>query len=142
MENQEIERTDKEKQMERLEKCIVGDNGLSYTLGEGECYYPNLEYDKGMNYSIGKYGRMRERYLRENKRQEWLQMYLKETLYQHLYEVDMECWERIEEFVSKMKPKYGVTEELKRVDGIQWVGLVNNLRSMAEEIVVGEVVYR
>lgn len=34
-----------------------------------------------------------------------------------------------------------ITEELKENDQMKWVGLMNNVRSVAEEIVLKELVY-
>jgi hypothetical protein len=44
-------------------------------------------------------------------------------------------------FVEQMKLGAGITEELKTVDQMKWVGLMNNVRSAAEEIVLKEIVY-
>ena len=40
-----------------------------------------------------------------------------------------------------MKQQYGISEQLKDQDQMKWVGLMNNLRSVAEEIVLKELVY-
>jgi hypothetical protein len=40
-----------------------------------------------------------------------------------------------------MKPGAGITEELKSTDQMKWVGLMNNVLSAAEEIVLKEIVY-
>lgn len=46
-----------------MKKHIVGENGISYTLGEDGLYYPDLVLSEGIDYLLGKYGRMRKRYL-------------------------------------------------------------------------------
>ena len=55
--------------------------------------------------------------------------------------VDGECYERMELLVEQMKVGAGITEELKASDQMKWVGLINNVRSSAEEIVMGELIY-
>ncbi|MBQ5445842.1 MAG: TnpV protein [Lachnospiraceae bacterium] len=35
----------------------------------------------------------------------------------------------------------GITEELKASDQMKWVGLMNNVKSAAEEIVAKEIIY-
>ena len=35
----------------------------------------------------------------------------------------------------------GVTEELKASDPMRWIGLMNNYRHCAEELVIREIVY-
>ena len=36
----------------------------------------------------------------------------------------------------------GVTEELKAVDQMKWVQMMNNIRACAEEMVLPEIVYQ
>jgi hypothetical protein len=40
-----------------------------------------------------------------------------------------------------MKAGAGITEELKAKEQMKWTGLMNNVRSAAEEIVLNELVY-
>lgn len=40
-----------------------------------------------------------------------------------------------------MKAGAGITEELKVTKPMKWVGLMNNVRNAAEEIVLRELVY-
>lgn len=40
-----------------------------------------------------------------------------------------------------MKVAQGITEKLKGLDQMAWVGAMNNIRSCAEEIVYAELVY-
>lgn len=60
---------------------------------------------------------------------------------EHLHEIDEECHARVEMLVEQMKVEAGITEELKATEQMKWVGLVNNVRSAAEEIVLKELVY-
>lgn len=43
--------------------------------------------------------------------------------------------------MEQMKVGTGITEELKASDQIKWVGLMNNVRSAAEETVIRELIY-
>ena len=54
-----MDMTDKIKKTEVLEKHIIGENGISYTLGEDGLYYPDIRLPEGTHYEIGRYGRMR-----------------------------------------------------------------------------------
>ncbi len=40
-----------------------------------------------------------------------------------------------------MAKKQGVTEELKATDMMRWIGLMNNIRACADEIVLNDIVY-
>jgi hypothetical protein len=62
-------------------------------------------------------------------------------LNEYLHEIDEECHDMMDRLVEQMKPGAGITEELKAVDQMKWVGLMNNVLSAAEEIVLKEIVY-
>ena len=90
---------------------------------------------------IGKYGRMRHRYLKEHREVLYNAMILNGTLWNHLAEVDKTCMDRLDVIVLGMKETQGITEELKARDPMAWVGAMNNIRSAAEEILFAEVIY-
>ena len=126
---------------EELAKHIVGENGIHYTLGEDELYYPDLEY-KTTNYQIRKYGRMRASYLKEERKVLYANLLVSGELNQHLHEVDEEAFEMLERLMEVRKEAWGITEELKVKDMMKWVGLMGSLQSAVEEEVVREVLYR
>ena len=129
------------KNKEVLEQNIVGENGIHYTLGADGMYYPELELPEGTHYDIGKYGIMRMEYLAKYRRQEYVKLMMNGKLNEYLYEVDLECHAQVEKLVEQMKAGAGITEELKKTDQTKWIGLMNNVRSTAEEIVVKELVF-
>ena len=47
----------------------------------------------------------------------------------------------METLVKQIEEKQGVTEQLKMQDRRKWVGLINNIKACAEEIVLKESVY-
>lgn len=124
-----------------LEKHIVGENGISYTLGEDGLYYPDLKLPEGTHYEIGKYGLMRWEYLKNHRRGEYIKLLMEGKLNEHLHEVDEECHERVEFLVERMKAGAGITEKLKETDQMKWVRLMNNVKSAAEEMVLKELIY-
>lgn len=125
-----------------MEKRIYDEtNGLYYTLEEDGLYYPKIELPEETRYDIGKYGLMRLEYLSKHCRTEYIRLLLSGMLNEHLHEVDEECYERVEILVEQMKIGVGITERLKQTDQMKWVGLMNNVRNAAEEIVVKELIY-
>ena len=106
----------------------------------GDYFIPDIELPE-RNYEIGKYGRMRHRYLKEHRKIQYTTMILDGTLYDHLEEIDRICNERMETMVAVMKKQQGITEELKAADQLAWVGAMNNIRIAAEEIILRELVY-
>lgn len=133
--------TDKIKETEVLEKHIIGENGISYTLGEDGLYYPDLQLPEGTHYEIGRYGRMRAEYLKEYHRALYLELLLDGNLNEYLHQMDEECYQMMERLVEQMKAKQGVTEQLKSENQMQWVGMMNNIRQCAEEVVLRDIVY-
>lgn len=124
-----------------MEKHVVGENGISYTLGEDGLYYPDLKLPEGTHYEIGRYGRMRWEYLKTHCRGEYIKLLMDGKLNEHLHEIDEACYERMELLAEQMKAEAGITEELKASSQMKWVGLMNNVQSSAEEIVVKELIY-
>ena len=75
------------------------------------------------------------------ERREYIKLLMDGRLNEYLHEVDVQCYERLEFLVEQMKAGAGITEELKATDQMKWVGLMNNVRSSAEEIVLKELIY-
>ena len=96
---------------------------------------------EGTHYEIGRYGRMRCEYLKTHRKGEYIGLLMDGKLNEYLYEVDEECYKRMELFVEQMKAGAGITEELKVSDQMEWVGLMNNVWSAAEEAVIRELIY-
>ena len=120
---------------------VIVENGIVYRLGKDDLYYPDLRLPEGTHYNIGKYGIMRWEYLRTNRREKYLRLLLDGKLNEHLHEIDEECHARVDLLIERMKVGAGITEELKATEPIEWVVLMNNVRSAAEEIVLRELVY-
>ena len=115
-------------------------NELTYHW-EGDVLIPDLELEDGSNYQIGKYGKMRQRYLFENHHAMYTHLVLTEKLWKHLEEVDMECNDMMDMLTVRMAEREGVTEHLKSVDQLGWVRKMNNIRSRAEEVVLHDLIY-
>ena len=107
----------------------------------GDYFIPNITLPDDGEYQIGKYGRMRRSYLKEYRKILYNNYVLEGTLFKHLAEIDQDCNERIENIVSAMAKKEGVTEALKAADQIKWVRRMKSIRNRAEEIVLHELVY-
>lgn len=113
---------------------------LSY-IRVGDYYIPNLKLAEQPDRSIGKYGRMRRRYLKEYRPALYNSLLLSEKLYPHLLEIDEAANARMDILMPQLMKAAGVTEELKAADQMKWVGLANNCRAQAEEIVLSEIIF-
>ena len=107
----------------------------------GDYLIPDISLPNTETTSIGKYGRMRQRYLKEHRRVLYNAMLLDGTLWSHLAEVDKTCKGRMDVLILGMKEKWGITEDLKAHDPMAWVRAMNNIRNAAEEILFAEVIY-
>ena len=107
----------------------------------GDYYLPNLVIEDTEVNPIGKYGRMRKRYLKERRPVLYSNLLLFGKLFQHLAEIDGVCEERMELLTRQMTKQEGVTEQLKAADQMEWVRRMNSIRSRAEEIVLNDLIY-
>ena len=107
----------------------------------GDYYIPDLVLDDQPGKEIGIYGRMRERYLEERHPGRYSYMLLHGKLVPHLLEIDMAAQHYLDTMIPRMAAAAGVTEELKARDQMAWVGLVNNCRARADEIILADLVY-
>lgn len=107
----------------------------------GDSYIPNLVLSQEEQKPIGKYGRMRRRYLKEHHPGVYSNLLLSGKLNQHLAEVDHACMDRIKLIAQQMKVQEGITEAFKAADQMAWVAHMNSIQNRAEEVVLNELVY-
>lgn len=114
-------------------------NELTYTR-VGDYYIPDLKLEEPEK-PIGKYGRMRLRYLKKYRPALYSSLLLTEKLYPHLLEIDEAANKRMDILMPQFMKAAGVTEELKATDQMKWVGLANACRAQAEEIIRNELIF-
>lgn len=114
-------------------------NGMSYTL-HGDYYLPDLEINEEEP-TYGKYGIMRKQFLKEHRSARYQYLVLTGKLTEHLNQIDKELREKVEMLVEQTAGQWGVTEELKMQDQMEWVRRMNNIKNVAEEMVISEIVY-
>ena len=91
--------------------------------------------------TYGKYGMLRKQFLKEHRSARYQYLLLTGKLNEHLNQTDQEAREQVEMLMKQMAEKKGVTEELKVQDQMKWVGLMNNIKVSAEEIILKNMVY-
>ena len=123
-----------------MQKSIFEQMGGTYTQ-VGDYLIPNLVISETAQSPFGKYGRMRKRYLKEDRPVLYTNLLTTGKLDQHLAEIDRSCEERRELLISQMAKREGVTETLKASNQMEWVRRMNSIRNRAEEIVLHELVY-
>ena len=124
----------------KTQKSFFEQNGGTYTQ-VGDVLLPNLTIGEDGQQPIGKYGRMRKRYLKERHPVLYSELLLSGKLYSHLLEIDEACQGRMEFLTRQMAKQEGVTEALKAANQMDWVRRMNSIRNRAEEIARHELIY-
>ena len=114
-------------------------NELNYTL-HGDYYLPDLEINEEEP-TYRKYGIMRKQFLKEHRSARYQYLVLTGKLTEHLNQVDKEVREKVEILMEQMAEQWGVSEELKMQDQMEWVRRLNNIQATAEEIALKEIIY-
>lgn len=112
---------------------------ITYTK-HGDYYYPDLALPSQPTGDIGRYGRMRKKYLKEHQPDTFALMLMENTLTEHLVEIDRQANEQIDLITSQLAKAEGVTEDLKARDQLEWIRRMNSCRARAEEQVIREIV--
>ena len=115
-----------------LKETIIDEKtGIEYHL-EGDYYITNLVLQKQEKVTLNKYGRMRLKYLKENKKAEYSIMLMDGTLNKHLKEIQETSQKRLNQIIYQLKEKSDLTEDLKDTDILYWVGTMNAIKNQAE----------
>ena len=111
---------------------------ITYTR-KGDYLYPNLALDPADDVDLGTYGQMRRRFLREHREAMYWGMYVEDTLTKHLLEVDETAQAEVDLTVRRLLKQYPAPD--RGVDFLAYVGHLNNLTTMAEEILLHDLIY-
>ena len=126
--------------MEKLPERIHDEgNGIDYVL-VGDYYIPDLKLPEESR-PIGRWGGMRQTYLKEYHYARYISLLLTGDLWTYLADLNEQAEERIEIIVRQMMEAEGVTEELKSREQMEWVRKCNFIRNRAEEIIRAEMIY-
>ena len=109
---------------------------------EGDYLIPNLIMENSYeNYHIGKYGRLRLNYIKENKKGLYTEFMIKGTLSKHLADIENAANKRIGLIVKQLAKSENVDEDLKSNNQLAWIQAMNNIKNRAEEIAYNEIIY-
>ena len=108
----------------------------------GDYYLPALVLSKEEPATYGRFGRMRLKYLKEHRRATYTNLKTSGQLTHHLNETDREANKMLRLLIEQMAQAQGITEHLKAEDQMAWVGAMNNIRSIVEEILVRAIILR
>ena len=112
-------------------------SNLSYTQ-TGDYLLPNLTLHQPKT-PLGKYGRMRLSFLRQQHPALYNTMLLNGSLYPHLTEVEQTAESRIQQTMQKQLEQNPAPN--KEQHQMEWVQHMNSLKAQAEELVMNELIY-
>ena len=107
----------------------------------GDYYLPDLTAEQYPKRSLGKYGLLRLRYLKEHRPVVWAELVMDGKLYTHLLETEAAANDLLESMMPGMAKEAGATEDLKARDPMRWVGLMNCCKAQVEEIIFKDLIY-
>lgn len=115
------------------------ENGIEY-VKVGDYYIPNLTVPQ-KRYNIGKYGNLHKKFIKEHHNAFYSLLLANGTLLKYLEKIDTKSKNEVDKLIAELAVKQGVTEQLKATDQMKWVGMMNNIKAQAEEIVYSTIVY-
>ena len=126
-----------------LKQTIIDERTvIEYNL-VSDYYIPNIILPKPRRTgNVGKYGRMRARYLKEHKKAEYSLMLIENELTSHLLDIDDICRERVDLLEKQIAEKENINEELKAKNQMEWVARMNNILNRVEEIITNEIIFQ
>lgn len=113
---------------------------ISYSRS-GDYLIPNIAMDSQSQGSIGKFGRLRKKFLKENRSGFYNTLILTNGLTEHLLEIDRMAREQVEQTMAQMAQTENVTEKMKAENQMLWIQRMNSIRQRAEETVLNDLIY-
>ena len=104
----------------------------------GDYQLPNLTLSQP-KIPLGKYGRMRQNYLKQHHPVLYNSMLLNGTLYPHLMEVEQTAESRMQQMMAELLKQNPAPD--KAQNQLMWVQHMNSLKAQAEELVLTELIY-
>lgn len=89
---------------------------------------------------IGRYGRLRLKFLKEEMKPVYTKMLMEDTLTDYLLEVDARATDMENILINEMKKYQNIDEKLKEKDQMKWVGAMNMIAYSAREMVPGKCI--
>ena len=112
-------------------------SNLSYTQ-TGDYLLPNLTLHQPKT-PLGKYGRMRLSFLRQQRPVLYNTMLLNGSLYPHLMEVEQTAESRMQQTMAQLLKQNPAPDKEK--NQMAWVQHMNSLQEQVEEVIRTELIY-
>ena len=121
-------------------KSLFEQLGGTYTR-QGDYCLPDVCLPPEEERPIGIYGQRRRVYLKKHHRVLYYNLLTAGMLDGHLADLNEQAEAMFSRLVKQLSEKEGVTEALKEENQMLWVQRMNNIRSVAMEIVANDLIY-
>ena len=122
----------------KYEKTLKYNTEITYSRN-GDYLVPDLVVDNGkLRPKLGKYGRLRLKFLKEEMKAEYTKMLMNNTLTDYLLEVDAKATDMENMLINELKKRSKIDEKLKETNQMEWVGQMNMIAYTAREMVMGK----
>lgn len=105
---------------------------------EGEFFSHEIQPMISQSGEIGRFGKMRNQYLRENKPDLLTELIFENKINQHLAEMDRAARNRLSQIMTVMLKNHPAPD--KQTQPTEWEGYMKNLEDKATEIVLQELI--
>ena len=124
-----------------MTKTLFEQLGGTYTQ-VGDHLLPDLslpaEKETG---NIGVWALRHKRYLKQHHKVLYYNLLTSGKLHSYLADIEEQAQQLFLRLVKELAEKEGVIEQLKAADQMAWVRKMNNIRSVATEIIFEEIIY-
>ena len=113
---------------------------ISYTK-QGDYLLPNLILKDKEQFNIGKFGLLRREYIKKYKLGLYFDLLVNDNLNKYLHNIDTTVMEKVQKLITELAQKENINEQLKENNQMLWVSKMNNIKNIAEEIILKEYIY-
>ena len=113
---------------------------ISYTK-HGDYLLPNLILKDKEQFNIGKYGLLRLEYIKKYKLGLYFDLLVNDNLNEYLHNIDTTVMEKVQKLIKELAEKESINEQLKENNQMLQVSKMNNIKNIAEEIILKEYIY-
>ena len=113
---------------------------ISYTK-QGDYLLPNLKLEDKERFNIGKYGLLRLEYIKKYKLGLYFDLLVNDNLNEYLHNIDTTVMEKVQKLIKELAEKESISEQLKENNQMLLVSKMNNIKNIAEEIILKEYIY-
>lgn len=113
---------------------------ISYTK-KGDYLLPDLILEDKERFSIEKYGLLRLNYIKKYKLGLYFDLLINDKLNEYLHNIDTIVMEKVQKLIKELTEKENITEELKSSNQMLWIGKMNNIKDIANEIALKEYIH-